>query len=411
MTRRTRRSSTPRRLIIFLVFCVMAALYFDRFVIPNTKAFAIPTATPTQSSESFANQAQDLFNNGKLRPAIEAYEQAIRADPQNRSYYVEKARIQIWVGLCQEAQESAERALVGNDGYSLAHAVRGWALNCLQDYLQAEAALETALELDPNSALAHAYLAEILINKDYSGQGDLNDQDKAIEESRITYSLAPNLMEALRARGYVLYMTGNYEESVQMYKAALNINKRIPDLYLYLGYNYKAQEDYNNAVESFSEANSLNPGDAIPDLELSRVYAQAGDFGKAVQWAENAIKDEPANPHRYGNLGIMYYRNEEYPRAIEALALAIRGGSTEDGVAVEGLPLDYGKVAEYYWFYGFALAKAVPNRCGEAVPVFQALITGVPEYELAIENAQFGLELCSANLAAEEAGVTPTPAP
>jgi tetratricopeptide (TPR) repeat protein len=409
MARRSQRRSGPWR-VIFVLFCVVVSvLYIDRFVMPSTTAFFVPTPTPTQSPESFSNQAQELFAAGKLRAAIDAYQQAIRADPVNRSYYVEKSRIQVWIGQCEEALESAERALIGNEGYALAHAVRGLALNCLEDYLQAEAAEETALELDPNNALAHAYLAEILSNKDFSGQGDLGDLDKSIEESRIAYTLAPNLMETLRARGYVLYMTGNYEESIQMYRAALNINKWIPDLYLYLGYNYKALADYKNAVEAFSEANSLNPGDAIPDLELSRTYFTAGDFGKAVQYAENAVKDDPGNAHRYGNLGIMYYKNEEYNKSIEAFTLAIEGGTTEEGAVVEGLPLDYVRVAEYYWYYGFALAKVVPNRCSQAVPVFQALISGVPDYDLAVENAQFGLELCGQNIGAEQTEATPTP--
>jgi tetratricopeptide (TPR) repeat protein len=195
------------------------------------------------------------------------------------SYYVEKARIQVWVGQCKEAQESAERALVGNDGYALAHAVRGWALNCLEDYLQAETAVKTALELDPNNALAHAYMAEILINKDDSGQGDLGDLDKSIEECVSPIRWLPTVLGAALV---ICVMTKIMKNPSRCIKP-LNLNKRIPDLFLYLGYNYKALNDYNNAVESFSETNSLNPGDAIPDLELSRIYAQVGDFGKAVQ--------------------------------------------------------------------------------------------------------------------------------
>jgi tetratricopeptide (TPR) repeat protein len=409
MARRTRRRSGPWR-VTFLVVCILGVLYVDRFVMPSTTAFFVPTPTPTQSAESFTNQAEALFKDGKLRPAIEAYKQAIRADPKNKSNYVEMARIQVWIGQCADAQESAERALVGNENYALAHAVRGWALDCQKDFLQAEAALKTALDLDPNSALAHAYMAETLMDKSYSDQGDLGDKDKAIEQSRIAYSLAPTLMEALRARGYVLYNTTNYQESLDMYKAAINLNKRIPDLFMYLGYNYRALQDYPSAVEAFSEANSLNPGDSVPDLELSRTYLEAGDFGKAVQYAETAVKDDPQNPNRYGNLGIMYYKNDDYSKSINALKMAVEGGTTEDGTVVKGLPLDYGTVAQYYWFYGFALAKATPNRCSEAVPVFQALISGVPDYELAVQNAQYGLELCQENAGAQgtQPAVTPT---
>jgi hypothetical protein len=68
------------------------------------------------------------------------------------------------------------------------------------------------------------------------------------------------------------------------------------------------------------------------------------------------------------------------------------------------LPLDYGVSAQYYWFYGFALAKN--NRCGDAIPVFQALLTGVPDYQLAVDNANAGLDLCMESVGTPEAGGT-----
>jgi hypothetical protein len=64
----------------------------------------------------------------------------------------------------------------------------------------------------------------------------------------------------------------------------------------------------------------------------------------------------------------------------------------EDGSVVDGLPLDYGRIEEYYWYYGFALARQ--NRCSEAVPVFQALLNGVPNDDIAIYNATEGLAMC-----------------
>ena len=81
---------------------------------------------------------------------------------------------------------------------------------------------------------------------------------------------------------------------------------------------------------------------------------------------------------------------------------------------VEGLPLDYGRIEEYYWYYGFALARR--ERCAEAVPVFQALLTGVPNDEIAIYNATEGLAMCQQSLqnplpvtATPEGEVTPEP--
>ena len=405
MTRRTRRPSSPFRLAL-LVILIGAAIYFNQILIPNTPMMLGPTPTPTTSPEAFINEAESMFSQGKLLPAIRAYEQAILADPQNRANYVAMARAQIYAQQYEQALESAERALLGNEIYALAHTMRGWALTFLKDYFPAEASLQRALELDPNNALAHAALAELLILR-----GEYGDREKAIEESRLAVSLAPNQLESLRARAIVLTQTGNYQEAIQSYKAAININKNVPDLYMGLGYNYKALDDYGQAIEYFSQANALNPSDAIPDLEISRIYAAVGDFGKAVQYAENAVNDEPQNPHRYGNLGIRLYQAGQMVEASRILAYAIRGGTTEDGVVVPGLPLNYGFEAQYYWFYGFALAKSIPPKCDEAVPIFQALLTGVPDDADAVYNANFGLDLCREALNASVISGEATPSP
>ena len=395
MNRRTRRSNPWT--ILLLAFLVAAAFYLTRFKLPEVAESFVPTPSPTISAEAFANQADELFKSGKLLPAIDAYQQAIRSDPKNKANFVALARTQIYAGQYQKALENAERALVGNDDYSMAHAMRGWALNFLEQYGDAALAEEKAISLDANDAMAHAFYAEILVNRN-----DYGDLDKASAESKKALELAPNTLETLRARGFVLYSTGNYPESLAEYQAAIGINKNIPDLYLFTGYNYIAMQDQNTdntdlAIQAFLQAKSLNPADPIPDLELSRIYLQLGSYEKAVQYADNAVKSDPHNPLRYGNLGMLYYKKGDMQKAIDSLSLAVRGGNSGEGAAVKGAPLDNGWMATYYWYYGFALAKA--DRCQEAIPIFRALLTGVPDNQLAVDNANAGLELCAAGSA------------
>jgi tetratricopeptide (TPR) repeat protein len=370
------------------LFFAGSLFYINQFVIVNTPAFNLATPTPTRSAESFVNEADDFFASRQFAQAINAYQQAIQSDPYNRANYVSMARIQVWAGQYEAALDTANRSLIGNESYSMGYAVRGWALVYLEDFLDAEVALRRAIELDPNNHYAHAYMAEMYIR-----QGEYGP--RAIDASRNAIGLAPNSLEALRARGLVLYSTGNWQESIEMFEAAVAINSNLPDLFMYLGYNYKALNDYARAREMFQQANILNPSDSIPDLEISRLYLTMGEYARAVQWAENAVNDEPDNPRRYGNLGLMHYRNQDYEAAVEALTFAIQGGVTESGVVVEGLQLN-DQVVQYYWLYGLALAQVSPNRCTEAIPVFQAIINGVPNYADAVYNANYGLELCAA---------------
>lgn len=395
-TRRKRRSSPWR--IILLVALIGVFLYLNQVVVPATPPLFIPTPTSTRSPEAYVNEADQLYREGKLAQAIQAYQEGILADPDNPAIYVTLARLQVFAGDYQAAIENTQNALLVNPNNPLAHAVQGWAWSFLEDHLQAEAAVKKALELDPNNALAHAFYAEILINK-----GEFGDLDKAIEASKIARDLDPSLLETHRARGLVLVNTQNVEEAINELRAAIAINDKIADLHLNLGFAYRVQGENDLAVEELLTAFALNPDSPVAPTEISLAYANEGQFGKAVQYAEQATKVEPDNPRLHGNLGVMYYRNQELDKAIPALAMVVHGGTAEDGTAVEGLPLDYSTVAQYYWFYGFALAKN--GRCTEAVPVFQALLNGVPDYELAVENAQAGIQLCQDSL------TTPTPTP
>ena len=408
MARRPKKRTNPWRVILLLIL-IGIALYFNQVVVPATPPLFVPTPTVTRSQESFVNEAEQYFAQGKLSQAITSYENAIASDPNNPANFVTLARIQVFSGEYEDAVTNAKNALLKNPDNPLAHAVYGWALSFTGDYLSAEAEIKKALELDPNSALAHAYYAELLIN-----QGDVEDLEQAIEQSRIARDLDPNLLEVHRARGLVLLSTGeeNIPEAINEFKAAIAINDKIADIHLNLGYAYRLQGENDLAVEELLTAYALNPNDSAALTEASLAYANEGQYGKAAQHAEQAVSVDPSNPKLHGNLGVMYYRNQEFGKAIPELELAVRGGTTADGVAVQGMPLDYGTSAQFYWFLGFALAKN--NRCGEAIPIFQALLTGVPDYELAVENANAGLDLCKESLgtpvAEETAESSETPA-
>jgi len=117
-----------------------------------------------------------------------------------------------------------------------------------------------------------------------------------------------------------------------------------------------------------------------------------GEYGKAIQYAEQAVKDAAADPYMWGNLGTMYYRNQQFNEALNPLALAVKGGRTPEGVEVQGLPLDYGRIAEYYYLYGLAAART--GECGVALPIAQALMEGVPDDQISVDNADAMITIC-----------------
>lgn len=415
-----RRRSNPW-LIVFLLIAIGFFIYVNIYVIPTVPPPFVPTPTPTRNPLAYAEEAEGFLSEGRIGMAMESYQAAIKADPQELSNYITLAKLQIYNGRYEEAQLNAENAILLDKTRPIAFALLGWAKANLGEYLEAESDIKQALDLDPNNAFVHAIYADTLAKRVANDVGEIDTLDRAIEESQKAVTLDSQLLEARWARGYVLEITGNYEEAIQQLQVAVEINDTIADVHLALGRNYLAVEEYDQAVFEFTKAYSLNPTDPDPNWYISRVYARIGEFAKAVQYAEQAVSDDPSNPRLHGNLGSMYYRDLQYNRAITSLELAVRGGTTENGEVVEGLPLDYSmSIMEYYSRYGLALARV--NRCSEAVQVAQAMLQTIPDDEVAVYNAEEIIRLCqefqenpptpTATTEGDQAlDITPTPEP
>ncbi|HNY99724.1 MAG TPA: tetratricopeptide repeat protein [Anaerolineaceae bacterium] len=401
MTRR-RKPLRPWRILILLLL-IGGALYVNQVIVPATPPLFIPTPTPTLPPEYYSNLARGLAEEGKLAQAIVAYKDAIKISPREPGLYVELARLQIYTSQYQDAIQTASDALVLNQKNATALALRGWALGLDGNYLEAINALKQAEELEPNNPVPYAYHAEILALQQQANQGGLGTLEEAIELSKKAQSLGPNSLEAHRARGYILEITQNNTEAIAEFEAAIAINPNIADLHMALGRNYRAVELYDKAYEEFNKAIPLDPTNPLPKLYLSRTYETVGEYARAIQYGEMAIKDDPSDPYLHGNLGILFRRNGEIPKAIQSLRLAVRGGTTEDGTVVEGLPLDYGRIAQFYYTYGLALATG--GECAEAIQISATLLQNVSADDIAVYNAQEIINIC-----AQQSGlITPTP--
>jgi tetratricopeptide (TPR) repeat protein len=382
-----------------LILLIGGAVWLWQFYIPTVPPLFVPTPTPTRSPASYVLEAESFFQSGKLALAEGAFEEAIAVQPRETSYYIELARVRVFMGEYEQAEMAARDALVLDDESALAHAVLGWALDFqasqatdenerLELLNEALRQVERALELNPNSALAHAYYAEILIDN------DINDYERAREQAERAIQLAPDLLEGHRALGYVWEMTGNYDLAVESYEAAKGINPNLPRLHIDVGNMLQAQGDAYAAIESYLNAVALAPTSVEPLSLIAQAYARIGEYGKASQFAKDAVDLSPASARLHGNLGRMYYHNNLYEEAVVELELAIRGGYAEGDIWVEGLSLDDpdSRVIEFYYTYGMALARL--GRCEQAVPIFEAVLRGVPEDEVAVFTAEQGLILC-----------------
>ncbi len=391
--RRQRRSSPWR--VALLLLLIATVIYVERVVVPQTPPLFVVTPIPTRNPATIILEADSLFQAGKLAQAEQAYHEAISINPQEDDYYTELARIQVFAGRYEDAVTNASNALLLDPNSALANAVLGWALDFQSqsepesaDILEALQKVEKAVELDPNSALVRAYYAEVLIDENVTAF------QQAGEQAQLAVQLNPNLLEAQRAVGYVWERTGNYDLAFEAYQNALRINPNLALIHIAMGNMYFNNGDSQSAVDSYIRASTLAPEDVIPLRLIAQAYARDGEFGKASQYARSAVDLEPSDSRLHGDLGRMYYKNADYDSSIKSLALAIHGGSYLEGIQVAGLPLDPGDplIVDVYSMYGLALAER--GQCDLAVDLSEALITGVPDSEVATGNAEEILIRC-----------------
>lgn len=392
--KRRKKRNNPWRILVLLLI-IGALIYVERIVVPQTAPLFVVTAVPTRSPASIILEAESLFEAGNLPQAEAAYRQAIQADPEEIDYYIQLARVQVFAGDYEKAVSNASNAVMLDSNSAMANAVLGWALDFQSqadpkaaDIADALEKLQKAVRLDPGSALVHALYAEVIIDHDISAF------EQARQEAELAVQIDPNLLEAQRALGYVWERTGNYELAFEAYQNALRINSNVALLHIAIGNMYFNLGQADEAIQSYLHASTFAPEDVIPLRLIVQAYASEGEFGKASQYAQSAVDLEPDQARLHGDLGRMYYKNGDYPSAIESLGLAIHGGTYGDGVAVHGLPLDPGDplVVDVYSMYGLALAHQ--SQCGDAINMAEMLVTGVPDSEIAAANAEQILVLC-----------------
>lgn len=405
--RQSRRRNNPFKIIILLGL-VAFLVYVNLTVEPLSSTLFLASPTPTTSAEMYIAQAESLTTEGKFSQALQEYNRAIMADPEDYTNYLAAARLYIYTGDYEQAIDNASNAILLNQTSSMAEAIQGFAQGMLSDYLDAESSLDRAIELDSGNATAYAYYAIILAKKVFNGDEVLGDLDQAIEASRNAQAIDAESFETHWARGKVLEITSNYEDAVAELEQAVALNDNVAELHIDLGLNYRYMEESDQAVEEFTRANTLNPTDSYPETLIANTYANIGEYGKAIQYAEQALEDDPEDPYMYGNLGLWYRKNYQLSDAILMLKLAIQGGISSDGHVVEGLPLaNTTKIIDFYTAYGLALMDM--GYCSDAKDIAQSLLQSITNDEITSENANYIISTCNEKMNELQLLKLPTP--
>ncbi|HEY4666915.1 MAG TPA: tetratricopeptide repeat protein, partial [Anaerolineales bacterium] len=88
--------SRPVRIVLLLALIAGGILLTRLVEAGRVEPLFLPTATPTRTALSFQEEGEAHFSAGDLEKAIEAYQQAVRQEPDNAELWAQLARIQTY---------------------------------------------------------------------------------------------------------------------------------------------------------------------------------------------------------------------------------------------------------------------------------------------------------------------------
>ena len=229
-----------------------------------------------------------------------------------------------------------------NTRAALAATTRGMAIlrkGTTKHLLAASAKFRKALELDRYCALAHAGLAEAMVRKFLTWDGDPTFLDEARERAKRAISLDNKCALAHTVLGFAYHLSGRMDEAERMYRLAIQMDKSEWLSHRLLGAIKSRAGNFEGAAPLLQKAIDLCPSHIGSYDHLYGVRQCLGQYEEALETADKGIsaarkhlRDEPDDMDARAHMALLLARRGSDDAAREAIDaardLAPRDGTT-----------------------------------------------------------------------------------
>jgi DNA-binding winged helix-turn-helix (wHTH) protein/TolB-like protein/tetratricopeptide (TPR) repeat protein len=220
-----------------------------------------------------------------LKKGLEYFKRAIDLDPNYAEAYEGVADSYAMLGLYTvvppneafpKAKVMAAKALAIDNTLASAHATLGF-VHFYYDWdgPAAEKEFATALQQDPNYAMAHSWRG---FNLAVMGSGS-----EAVREAKLAETDDPLSAIIGTNAGWTYFLAGRSDEGIAILHRVIDLDPNFPRAHFRLGNIYEHQGHCRLAINEYEKAVSLSGGDGYYEGSLGHAYAMCGMIEKAMQ--------------------------------------------------------------------------------------------------------------------------------
>jgi TolB-like protein len=265
---------------------------------------------------------------------LQYFQEAIAKDPSYAAAYAGLSRcyqLAYDFGLfsdreaASKSEAGAKKAVQLDDELAEAHAEMGdYYLGDVWDYSIAEREYKRAVELDPNSAIAHSYYSFLLV--------DLGRTEQGVKEIRRARELDPLSLNIADNAGWRLLSARHYDEAAAQFRSVLEMNPNYRRAMWGLARIYELKGMYKDAISQCLKI------PALPNIEpfgkaffkrrcalYEKIYVTSGGERFNLNWFQSArqeIKDGIYRDDDGYAIATLYAETGENEKALDLLERA-----------------------------------------------------------------------------------------
>ncbi|MCB0721961.1 MAG: tetratricopeptide repeat protein [Ignavibacteriae bacterium] len=248
-----------------------------------------------------------LFETGSLKDAEKYYKVALKDDDEGWEALKGMGDLLSYQKKYDDANNYYKKAAKANDENISILIAQGRNLSKAGKLEDAVVVLTRATTISKNNADV------------YAGLGDAYFYGGAIPAALDNYSKSLQIKDNAAAHyglGNVYFVQNKFQESVEEFQDAVQLDRKFADAYLQLGKLLYYNEDYTAALNAIEEYNKLKPGDLDGLSYKAKILYGQRKYDEADKVLDEVLKLDPNNVVAFKYKGYVKSGQKQYDEAI-----------------------------------------------------------------------------------------------